>query len=108
MSTRLYGDTQVEVDAEGYLIERDAWTPDIGEAIARELGIRLGALHWRVISGAREEHAAHGRPPSLRAIAAAAGVTQETIHALFPHPARATITRVSGIPRGHAPRPRAA
>lgn len=102
MVTRVYGTAEVEIDAEGFLVERDAWTPDIGEAIAHELGFALGPLHWRVINFAREEHASRGRRPTLPQIAASTGVPLRTLHALFPHATSAIISRIAGIPRPHA------
>jgi TusE/DsrC/DsvC family sulfur relay protein len=44
-------------DAEGYLVEPEAWSEEIAEAIARELGIALGEDHWDVIRFMRRFYA---------------------------------------------------
>lgn len=43
-------------DAEGFLIDPDAWTEAVAEAIAAELGITLGEDHWDVIRFMRDRY----------------------------------------------------
>jgi tRNA 2-thiouridine synthesizing protein E len=99
MPVRTYRGVNVEVDEDGFLVTRDAWTPDIGEAMAREAGATIGPAHWRVINVAREEHAARGRAPSLAQIAVGAGMSVAAIRALFPDDAATLVPRLAGIPR---------
>lgn len=65
----------------------DAWTPELAERTARELGIALRPAHWLVLGCARELSAA-GIRPELAVLARASGLSVETIALMFPDAAR--------------------
>ncbi len=50
---------KIEFDAEGFMVDPKAWTPEIGQTMAEVLGIRLTERHWVVINFARKEFAEH-------------------------------------------------
>ena len=56
----------VEFDDDGYMVDPNAWTPEIGEAVASSLNIELTDRHWVVINFARQQFDENGEAPTLR------------------------------------------
>ncbi len=87
----------VEFDAEGFMVDPNAWTPQIGEAIAESVGINLTDRHWVVINFARQEFETKGEPPTLRRITKTTDVSTKEIYQLFPNGPAKTAARISGL-----------
>jgi TusE/DsrC/DsvC family sulfur relay protein len=98
---REYRGHQVDVNEEGFLTNAAQWTPDIGEAIAEEIGVRLTPAHWKVITFCREDAAREGQPPGLRRISKLSGVGTKELYALFPKGPGKLAARVAGLPKPH-------
>lgn len=100
MSTQEYAGKQVEVNAEGFLVDSSQWTPEVAQAIAEEVGIgALTDLHWKVINYCRDDAEAQGQPPGLRRISKFSGVNMKTLYQLFPKGPGKLASRVSGLPK---------
>ena len=41
-----YAGNTVEINDEGFLVNSDQWTPEVADAIAGEVGLSLGDMHW--------------------------------------------------------------
>lgn len=103
MRTREYAGRSVQTDDKGFLLDGSQWTPDVGEEIARELGIwPLTGEHWSVLTFCREDAAREGRSPGSRRIAKLSGVNRESLHRLFPAGAGKLAARIAGLPKGPA------
>lgn len=96
----------VEFDAEGHLVDAEAWTREIACALAESRGVELGPLHWWLIDFVREHHRAYGTPPLMRVAIAAlrqqAGVedaSSRTLYRLFPDGPIREACRYGGLPR---------
>ena len=50
---------QVEIDAEGYLINPDDWNETIAEQLATGEGVTLSNEHWQVLRFMRDYYDAH-------------------------------------------------
>jgi tRNA 2-thiouridine synthesizing protein E len=87
----------VEFDEDGYMVEPNAWTPQLGEAIASDLGITLTDRHWVVINFARKEFEENGEPPTLRRITKRTDVNTKELYQLFPGGAAKTAAKISGL-----------
>ena len=87
----------VEFDGDGFMVDAQAWTPEIAEAIAATLGLTLTDRHWIVINFARQEFEANGEPPTLRRITKQSGVNTKELYALFPGGAAKVAAKVSGL-----------
>ncbi len=89
-----------EFDDKGYLIDFDAWTPDLAKKLAVEDEIgELTAEHWRIIGFLREFQSKHGAAPRVRVLCAETGFSLKEIYELYPRgPARGAC-RVAGLPR---------
>jgi TusE/DsrC/DsvC family sulfur relay protein len=98
---REYCGHQVDVNEEGFLTSAAQWNPEIGEAIAEEIGLRLTPEHWKVITFCREDAAREGQPPGLRRIAKLSGVGTRELYALFPKGPGKLAARVAGLPKPH-------
>jgi TusE/DsrC/DsvC family sulfur relay protein len=98
---REYRGHQVDVNDEGFLTNSSEWTPEIGEGIADEIGVRLTPEHWKVITFCREDAAREGQPPGLRRISKQSGVGTKELYALFPKGPGKLAARVAGLPKPH-------
>ena len=55
-------------DENGFLLDRDKWTPDIAAAFAAEEGIELTDAHWQILGCLRDFHQEFGDSPANRAL----------------------------------------
>jgi TusE/DsrC/DsvC family sulfur relay protein len=100
MQTHEYAGRLVETNDEGFLLNSGEWTPEVGEAIAREVGVwPLTEKHWSVITFCREDAAREGASPGLRRIAKSSGVDMKTLYQLFPKGPGKLAARISGLPK---------
>lgn len=98
---REYDGHQVTVNEEGFMTDAGQWTPEIGEAIAKEIGLTLTPDHWKVITFCREDAAREGQPPGLRRISKLSGVGTKELYALFPKGPGKLAAQVAGLPKPH-------
>lgn len=89
----------VEFDDDGYMVDANAWSPEIGQAIAASLNLELTDRHWVVINFAREQYAANGEAPTLRRITKQTDVNTKELYALFPGGPAKNAAKVSGLPK---------
>ena len=98
MPLREYAGQTVEVNDEGFLVQSAQWTPEVAEAIARDVGIvPLTFEHWKVITFCREDAAREGQPPGLRRISKLSGVGTKELYALFPKGPGKLAARIAGL-----------
>ena len=91
---------EIEVNAEGFLVDGSQWTPEIAEEIAGQAGIGpLTERHWKVIGFCREDAAREGQSPGLRRIAKNSGVGMKELYELFPKGPGKLAARVAGLPK---------
>ena len=100
MTTLTYDGTQVDVSAEGFLVDSAQWTPEVADELAREAGLApLTERHWKVVTLCREDAARTGRSPGLRRLARLSGVGVEELHRLFPAEPATLAARIAGLPK---------
>ena len=87
----------MQFNAEGFLLDPKAWTPELAEAIAEREGIQLTERHWVVINFARREYEANGEAPTLRAITKNSGVDTREMYALFPTGPAKLAAKLAGL-----------
>lgn len=102
MSTVLLAGQEIELDAEGFLLNPDQWTPEIAAEIARENGIELNDKHWQVIDFCRRSNAEKGTPPTVRGITKGTGLSTKEMYQLFPKGPGILASKLSGLskPKG--------
>ncbi len=87
----------VEFDKDGFLVDPNSWTEEIGEAIADRQGLELTDKHWVVINFARKEFETNGEPPTLRRITKNSGVSTKEIYQLFPGGPAKVASMIAGL-----------
>lgn len=88
---------ELEVNAEGFMLDPHAWTPEIAEAIAEGEGLQLTERHWLVINFARQEFEATGEAPTLRRITKTSGVDTKEMYSLFPTGPAKLAAKIAGL-----------
>jgi tRNA 2-thiouridine synthesizing protein E len=100
MPTTLIADTQVDLDAEGFLTDPTQWDDRIAEEIAVANGIsELTDRHWQVVRYMRERYLATGTAPSIRSLGKESGVPVKELYELFPKGPAKLAARIGGIPK---------
>ena len=87
----------VQFDDDGFMVDPNAWTPEIGEAIATAMGMQLTDRHWLVIDFARDEFKTNGEPPTLRRITKQTPVDTKELYQLFPGGPAKNAARIAGL-----------
>ena len=60
------GGRRVEVDSEGYLVDRSQWSEEFARELARREELELMPAHWEVINYLRDYYAEHGVQAQVR------------------------------------------
>lgn len=89
----------LDFDDDGFMADANAWTPEIGKAIAAVLELELGERHWEVIHFARAEFQEHGDAPTLRKITKVAGIPTAELYELFPGGPAKIAAQIAGLPK---------
>lgn len=90
--------SDVALDAEGFLVDGLAWTPELAEKLARASGLpRLTADHWKALSCYREAAARHRQPPTLATLSQLTGIPLAELQHLFPFRSAELIARLAGL-----------
>ena len=88
-----------ERDGDGYLMDRDAWTPEIGKAMAEADGLELDEVKWSHVIKAREYYDDHGVVPPIRKFAKYVGEDQKDIFKIWLTGPMKPITKYGGLPK---------
>lgn len=86
-------------DGDGYLVDMNAWTPDIGRAMAEADGIELDDVKWNHIVKAREYYDDEAVVPPIRKFAKYVGEDQKEIFKLWNTGPMKPITKYGGLPK---------
>jgi len=87
----------VKFDADGFMTDAAAWTPEIAKALAANEGIELTERHWVVLNYCRAEFKTKGEAPTLRNITKNTDVTTKEIYALFPTGPGKLAAKIAGL-----------
>lgn len=87
----------VAFDADGFMVDANAWNEDVARAIAAKEGMELTPRHWVVINYCRAEWKAKGESPSLRGITKNTDVSTKEIYQLFPGGPGKLAAKVAGL-----------
>jgi tRNA 2-thiouridine synthesizing protein E len=98
MATKTYAGTNVACNDEGYLINLEEWTQQVGEAIATEEGIEMTPKHWEVIGFLQEQYRAQV-PLTIRKIGKSGVTDIKEFYQLFPEGPLKKASRIAGIPK---------
>ena len=100
MTTTTLGTIEVELNEEGFFVHPEQWTEDMAPELARREGIdELTDAHWKVLRFMRDEYAAKGTGPTVRALGKTSGVSVKELYQLFPKGPAKVAARIAGIPK---------
>jgi len=95
--------TELETDAQGYLLEAD-YRDEVVQAIAAAEGITLTENHWKVVNYLRDEYREHGQTPNFRAMLKGLedivpDCDSKSLYELFPTGPAKQGAKVAGLPQ---------
>lgn len=100
MTTKIFANTMVELNEEGFFLHPEQWQREMVPELARAEGIvTLGDRHWHVIDLMRREFVEKGSGPSVRALSKTSGVPIKELYELFPKGPAKVAARIAGIPK---------
>ena len=90
-----------ETDGDGFLINRDEWSPDVMYALSKSDGFELTDEHVKYIMSAREIYDEEGTVPALRVFAKFHGMDRKAgpLNALFGGGPMKKIAKYAGLPK---------
>jgi tRNA 2-thiouridine synthesizing protein E len=89
-----------ETDAEGFLLDPQAWNEELAVELAQASGVgELTDRHWQVVRFMRETYLRTGTAPSIRALGKESGVPVKELYELFPKGPAKLAARIGGIPK---------
>ena len=98
MATKTFAGKTVEVNDEGFLVNRAEWDETLAAELAKEEGIaELTPAHWKIIEFCRQNAGATGGAPTLRQITVGSGVSTKDLFALFPKGPAKKVAKISGL-----------
>jgi tRNA 2-thiouridine synthesizing protein E len=86
-------------DGDGYLLDMNQWTPEIGRAMAAADGVALNDEMWDQILKAREYYEEYGVVPPIRKFAKYIGANQKELFKLWMTGPMKPITKYGGLPK---------
>jgi tRNA 2-thiouridine synthesizing protein E len=86
-------------DGDGYLVDMNAWTPEVGRAMAEEDGVELDDDKWHQILKAREYFEEHATVPPIRKFAKYIEADQKLLFKQWMSGPMKPITKYGGLPK---------
>ncbi|MBN8220150.1 MAG: TusE/DsrC/DsvC family sulfur relay protein [Spirochaetes bacterium] len=86
-------------NAEGFLLNPEAWSEQLAAELAAGEGIQLTPRHWDVIRYMRKDFVETGKSPTIRRITKFAGVDTKELYALFPGGPGKKAAKIAGVPK---------
>jgi len=106
MSTISVSGKTIEVDEEGYLVNRSDWTEEVGKEMAKIDNCDLTPNHWEVINFLREYYEEYQIAPAVRVLTKAIGKklgadkgNSKYLYELFPYGPAKQACKYAGLPK---------
>lgn len=101
-----FNNQKLAVDANGYLLNVEDWSPALAPILASSENIELTEAHWEVVNFVRDFYLEFNTSPAIRALVKAMGAKLGTekgnsryLHRLFPKGAAKQATKIAGLPK---------
>ena len=88
-----------ERDGDGYLVDMNVWSPEIGKAMAEVDGIQIDETKWEQILKAREYYEEYSVVPPIRKFAKYLGANQKDMFKMWMTGPMKPITKYGGLPK---------
>jgi tRNA 2-thiouridine synthesizing protein E len=96
----------IEVDEEGYLVNRSDWSEEVGKEMAKIDNCDLTQNHWEVINFLREYYDEYQIAPAVRVLTKAIGKklgpdkgNSKYLYELFPYGPAKQACKYAGLPK---------
>lgn len=89
----------VQVDGEGFLVNRDDWSEEVARELAEADGIELTDEIMKYIQEARQMYEDDGVVPPIRKFAKAMGVDSKHLYDVFMKGPMKIICKLGGLPK---------
>lgn len=90
---------EIQRDGDGYLVDRDAWTPEVARSMAEADGMVIDDVKWNHILKAREYYDEFGVVPPIRKFAKYVDEDQSALFKLWMTGPMKPITKYGGLPK---------
>ncbi len=91
--------TLPERDGDGYLLDMNIWSPEIGKAMAEADGVQIDDVKWEQIIKAREYYEEFSVVPPIRKFAKYVGADQKDMFKIWMTGPMKPITKYGGLPK---------
>jgi TusE/DsrC/DsvC family sulfur relay protein len=98
MTEKIYAETCVMCNDQGYLTDLSQWNRAVGSEIATEKGIEMTDKHWEVIDYLQTQ-CRNQVPLTIRKIGKSGVVGIKEFYALFPEGPLKKASKIAGIPK---------
>jgi len=88
-----------ERDGDGYLVDMNVWTPEIGRAMAEADEVELDEIKWEQILKAREYFEENAVVPPIRKFAKYMGADKKEMFKMWMSGPMKPITKYGGLPK---------
>ena len=88
-----------ERDGDGYLVDMNDWTPEVGRAMAEADEVELDDAKWEQILKAREYYGDENVVPPIRKFAKYIGEDQKVLFKMWKTGPMKPITKYGGLPK---------
>jgi len=106
MATIEVGGKTIEVDEEGYLVNRTDWNEEVAKEMAKADNCDLTENHWEVINFLREYYEEYQIAPAVRVLTKAIGKklgadkgNSKYLYELFPYGPAKQACKYAGLPK---------
>jgi len=97
---------KIDINPDGYMIDRSLWTPAIAEALAARDGIQLTDKHWQILDFLQEYYHEYKISPNVRVLVKHLNerwgedkVDRTGLYNLFPKGPAFQGTKIAGLPK---------
>ena len=91
--------TLPERDGDGYLVDMNIWSPEIGKAMAEADGLQLDDVKWAQVIKAREYYDEFSVVPPIRKFAKYLGADQKEMFKMWMTGPMKPITKYGSLPK---------
>jgi len=98
MAQKTIAGVTLEITEEGYLIDNTLWNKEIALEIAKEEGVELTDLHFKVLDYLRERFKT-GEALTIRGVGKSGLVDIKGFYVLFPGAPMKKAAKIAGIPK---------
>lgn len=97
---------RIDINLDGYMLDRSQWDPAVAEAIAAHDGIKLTDRHWEIVNFLRDYYNEYMISPNVRVLVKKLNeqwgedwVDRAGLYDLFPKGPAFQGTKIAGLPK---------